>query len=95
MFRDDTKQVRSRLPRVHVVRFNDVSDIAYLQDELIFITSCGLPLFSKSEVSAVINEVSLQRITCTLSTCMNVTVFSSVYLHIPYKPHSALMTLVA
>ena len=49
MFRDDTKQVRSRLPRAHAVRFNDVSDIAYLQDEFIFITSCGLPLFSAEE----------------------------------------------
>ena len=49
MFRDDTKQVRSRLPRAHAVRFNDVFDIAYLQDEVIFITSCGLPLFSAEE----------------------------------------------
>lgn len=49
MFRDDTKQVRSRLPRAHAVRFNDVFDIVYLQDEVIFITSCGLPLFSAEE----------------------------------------------
>ena len=49
MFRDDTKQVRSRLPRAHAERFNDVFDIAYLQDEVIFITSCGLPLFSAEE----------------------------------------------
>lgn len=48
-FRDDTKQARSRLPRVHAMGFNNISDIAHLQDELILISSCGLPLFSAEE----------------------------------------------
>ena len=29
--------------------FNNISDIAHLQDELILISSCGLPLFSAEE----------------------------------------------
>ena len=46
----------------------------------------------KSERSILVNEVSLRRIACTMSSCMNMTVFSTVYLRIPYKPLSALIS---